>query len=79
MNRVDLLLYIEPMFLMDREVSRRCRWQIDEVFSKQRVVKIGSMDRGSVKRYRNKPRKILIEVTCFFLIGNLRTIINEKK
>ena len=37
------------------------------------------MDRGSVKRYRNKPRKSLIEVACFFLIGNLRTIINEKK
>ena len=36
------------------------------------------MDRGSVKRYRNKPRKSLIEVACFFLIGNLRTIINEK-
>ena len=37
------------------------------------------MDRVSVKRYRNKPWKSLIEVACFFFIGNLRTIINEEK
>ena len=37
---------------------------IEEVSSEQRVEKIGSMDRGSVKRYRNKPRKSQIEMAC---------------